>query len=82
MENPESPTRNYDGDDFRLKLEGQLRWARLTTATDCYVLLAASATKHNRLISYRTDLTNGSSPDHELTLDELIALADEQLSNR
>ena len=82
MENPESPTRNYDGDDFRLKLEGQLRWARLTTATDCYVLLAASATQYDRLVSYRTDLTNGSPPDHELTLDELIALADEQLANR
>jgi len=82
MENPESPTRNYDGDDFRLKLESQLRWARLATTTDGYVLLAASATQHDRLISYRTDFTNGSLPDHDLTLDELIALADEQLSNR
>ena len=78
-ENPEDPTHNIEGILFRLQIGEAIRWSSIGYHDGLFTWLSASATADNRLIAYRTDLTCGSEPDHEYSLDELIAYAKEVL---
>jgi hypothetical protein len=79
VENPESPTRNYSGDGWRLQLGRPLRWAKLVDG-ERLTLLAASAEAENRLVSFRADADDEQdAPGDEQSLDELLEEAHDEL---
>lgn len=79
-ENPESPTRNYTGDRYRLQLGEPIRWSAVVPGGGEFHWLSVSTEGNDRMLAYRTDLSYGTEPDHEYTLDELIELADDALT--
>ena len=82
MENPESPTRNYDGDEFRKQLGFPVRWSSVVLHDNMFTWLSVPTEDANRIVAFHTDLTYGETPDHDYSLDELLELARETLSSR
>ena len=82
VENPESPTRNYDGDQFRLQLGEPIRWSCIALHDSWYTWLSATTDAADHLVAYRTTFNTDETPAREYTLDELIeqghAILDEQ----
>ena len=72
MENPESPTRNYDGDQFRLQLGKPIRWSGIALHDGWYTWLSATTDAPDRLVAYRTTFSTDEELAREYTLDELI----------
>ena len=79
MENPESPTRNYDGDQFRLQLGSPIRWSGIALDDGGCTWLSATANAPNHLVAYRTDFNTEAQEAHGYTLDELIEQAQSTL---
>ena len=72
VENPESPTRNYDGDQFRLQLGKPIRWSGIALHDGWYTWLSATTDAPDHLVAYRTTFGTDEEPAREYTLDELI----------
>ena len=72
VENPESPTRNYDGDQFRLQLGKPIRWSGIALHDGWYTWLSATTDAPDRLVAYRTTFSTDEELAREYTLDELI----------
>lgn len=79
LENPESPTRNYDGEPFRLQLGEPIRWSQIVPSEDAFHWVSVSAAADNRIVVYRTQLGEDEMTEQPHSYDELIAHAEEVL---
>ncbi len=79
IENPESPTRNYDGDAFRLQLGSPIRWGKFMRGENSYQFAAASAAADDRLVVFDTGSLQSRGNDRDYGLDELLELAHAEL---